>query len=252
MNKLVFICENTFDGILSAIYDAYYSGMDESLTEVCTMDEHLLEFAADYITTITDPAKAQKVRKAIVEKISANAIKDLYCVYLSCEAGRGEIIHRFLRLAFKMGRKAEGHLTDDWVRKVIDISRRVNRECHRMLGFIRFRDLGGILMAKIKPDNNILELIAPHFADRMPQENWIIYDYARGRACLHERGMGFFIKEDIPEDFKGIICSKDADQAYQDLWKSFFNSIAIRERENLKLQQKNMPKKYWGDIIEMN
>ena len=253
MNRVVFVCENTFEGILTAIYDAYYSRMDENMTGVCTLDNQSYEFATDYVMVDTDLNKAESVKKAIADKISFKVLKDLYSVFLSCEAGRGEIIYRFLRVAFKMGKRVEGHLTDDWVRIVDKISRRVNREAHRLLGFIRFRELeSGILLARIKPDNNVLEIIAPHFNDRMPEENWIIYDYKRGRACIHKRHKGFFITEDMPEIFFTFLDNAEDDNLYADLWKTFFESIAIKERENLGLQKKNLPMKYWDDIIEMN
>ena len=37
----------------------------------------------------------------------------------------------------------------------------------------------------------------------------------------------------------------------EELWKSFFKTIAIKERENRKCQQNFMPKKYWQNILEM-
>jgi len=38
----------------------------------------------------------------------------------------------------------------------------------------------------------------------------------------------------------------------QMLWKKYFKSMAIEERKNLKLQQQNMPKKYWKYLVEKN
>ena len=39
-------------------------------------------------------------------------------------------------------------------------------------------------------------------------------------------------------------------QIYQNLWKMFFKTIAIEERENARCQMQFMPKKYWQDLIE--
>lgn len=33
-------------------------------------------------------------------------------------------------------------------------------------------------------------------------------------------------------------------EEYSDLWKVFFDSIAVKERENIKLQNNNLPVKY--------
>lgn len=45
-------------------------------------------------------------------------------------------------------------------------------------------------------------------------------------------------------------CISSSEVAYQELWKLFFNTIAIRERTNPKCQMQFMPKKYWQDLIE--
>ena len=37
----------------------------------------------------------------------------------------------------------------------------------------------------------------------------------------------------------------------EELWKSFFKTVAIKERLNKKCQQNFMPKKYWKNILEM-
>ena len=38
---------------------------------------------------------------------------------------------------------------------------------------------------------------------------------------------------------------------YQNLWKVFHKSVAIKERSNERLQMQHMPKKYWDNLIEM-
>jgi probable DNA metabolism protein len=38
---------------------------------------------------------------------------------------------------------------------------------------------------------------------------------------------------------------------FEDLWKTFHKTIAIKERTNKKCQQQFMPKKYWKNILEM-
>jgi len=37
----------------------------------------------------------------------------------------------------------------------------------------------------------------------------------------------------------------------EDLWKTFFQTIAIEERKNERCQKSFMPKKYWKYMIEM-
>ena len=37
---------------------------------------------------------------------------------------------------------------------------------------------------------------------------------------------------------------------YRLLWKRFYDTIAIKERENPRLRMSNMPKRYWGTMTE--
>lgn len=61
------------------------------------------------------------------------------------------------------------------------MARKVSRESHRMLGLIRFRNLPeDIYYAPIKPDFNILTILAPHFARRLPSQKWVIHDKKKG------------------------------------------------------------------------
>ena len=42
----------------------------------------------------------------------------------------------------------------------------------------------------------------------------------------------------------------DEEKEYSELWKTFHKSISIKERENRKLQQSNLPKYYWKHLVE--
>jgi probable DNA metabolism protein len=42
----------------------------------------------------------------------------------------------------------------------------------------------------------------------------------------------------------------DKEEEFQALWKTFFDSIAINERKNIKLQQNNMPGRFRSNMTE--
>ena len=44
----------------------------------------------------------------------------------------------------------------------------------------------------------------------------------------------------------------EKEKEYQILWKTFFDTISIKERKNSRLQMQFMPQKYWQDLIEKN
>ena len=94
----------------------------------------------------------------------------------------------------------------------------------------------------------IIEKIANHFIARLPNQNFIIHDKNRNIAMLYNQKNSCIIE--VPKDFKiSKISEKELD--FQSLWKTFFNTIVIKERKNPKLQMQYMPKKYWQDLVEM-
>ena len=39
--------------------------------------------------------------------------------------------------------------------------------------------------------------------------------------------------------------------AYRQLWRRFYDAVAIRERENPRLRMSRMPKRYWSQMTEL-
>ena len=62
-------------------------------------------------------------------------------------------------------------------------------EAHSLKGFVRFKELsGGILYSEIAPKSQVLTCLAPHFADRLSTENWMICDKTHEEYAVHEAG----------------------------------------------------------------
>ena len=90
-------------------------------------------------------------------------------------------MYRYLVRAFAAGPGIVQMYQDPAVMRVFEICRNVGNETHLLLQFIRFRQLpGNVLFAETEPKNYQLTLTAPHFADRLPDENWIIYEKNHG------------------------------------------------------------------------
>jgi probable DNA metabolism protein len=242
---LTYVYDGSFEGILTAIFEAYYRHEVPDQIE----SEQLLQqnFITRYVYIKTDAEKADRVYKSILQKISGKALDNAYHVYLSEEPDAGTLIYKYLRLGWKMGGRVDLHLADDTVRRVDNVNRRLENELHRLLGFVRFRQVeGGIFYSAISPDNNVVELLAPHFAERLSDQNWIIHDVKREIAAMYNMKtwiISEFSVEDIPRDTA-------AENEYAKLWKQFFNTIAIKERENPELQKRLMPKRYWKHMTE--
>jgi probable DNA metabolism protein len=242
---LIFVYDGNFNGLLTAIFEAYYSGVCPEKILSCNNLQY--SFLDEYRYIETDSKKAEKVCRSIESKISAYALQRAYYVFLADCTDAGTIIFNYLRLGWKMGANVDLCLADDKVLKVHEISRKVEFEFHRMLGLVRFSlAQDGIYYASISPDNNIIELLAPHFAERMPGQCWIIHDVRRGVAAMCNKGSWL-----IANCFEGDgLEPSDEEIENRRLWRSFYKAVEIKSRENHKLQKKMMPQRYWRHLTE--
>lgn len=79
----------------------------------------------------------------------------------------------------------------------------------------------------------------------MPGEKFVIFDKNRNKAALSIEGD---VKEVDVIDLN--IEESDEEVFFRKLWVKFYDTIAIKERENKKLMVSNMPKKYWKYLPE--
>jgi probable DNA metabolism protein len=253
--KRIYLCDDSIDGIFTAIYQAWSSRYGHSnikIEEKCEGSKYSnIELFAEYLAVDTDYSLSSKVASSIKNKISQEAYEMACSVALSDYCGKADLIYRFLILGFSVGSGITQHLSNEVVSNVFRINKNVNNEAHHLLGFLRFSEQdNGLLTSVIHPKNHVLTIITPHFADRLPQERFLIYDENRKVASFHVPGNPWMIAEvpDLDKDnLENISFSEDE---YRDLWKAFFKHIAIEERTNLKLQRNNLPLRFRGDITE--
>ncbi|KLE16050.1 TIGR03915 family putative DNA repair protein [Clostridium sp. C8] len=245
MLKLVY--EDSFEGFLTAIYYAFYS--KTSIESISTEEELEINLLSEIKYIDTDLNKYNKVKDSIVIKIDPLALNKIYKLYLSNYKNKGTLCYKYLKIAFKLGSDVHKYLHLDAVKEIDNIERRVSLEAHRFNGFVRFISVNNnFLYSSIEPDNNILEIISPHFQNRFSNEYWIIHDVKRGIASIYDK-ISWEIREMDLEVYNNL---KDYNDDFQSLWKGYFKSTTIEERINPKLQKRMMPKRYWNNLTEIN
>lgn len=188
--------------------------------------------------------------KIIKEKLSKNILKTCYYVYFSNEEDKELIIYNFVKVALKYKNIIYYQRNIDSVNKAVKIQNYVSRELHKYKGFLRFKKIkNNFYYAEISPNNNILILLSKHFISRFYNENFIIKDKKRKLYAVYLYKNIKFIRDSEIKKLNLNLNEKEIE--YENLWKAFFNKISIKERENLRCQMNNMPKKYWKDILEM-
>lgn len=243
---LYYIYDGTFDGLLTAIYDAYYK--KDSPEQIVPLNNFADNFLISKIYIKTDEEKSKKVHDAIIEKISKYAMTNIMYAYLSEHENAGIYILDYLRFGFKVGKIVDSYLSDDRVHNVNKLATKITRERQLLAGIIRFRLLqNNIYYAPIEPQYNTTCLLGEHFADRMSDQIFIIHDVKRNYGVFYDKTKWFMSDIKVKAD----IVFHEKELFYQKLWKQYFDSITIRSRINPKLQSNLMPKRYWKYLIEM-
>lgn len=251
--KTVLICEDSMEGIFTAVYDGWREAKGGRRVEVYTHAPENLEFFCTYRPIETDTVKAGKVMRTILMKLGVKNYETICFAAASACAERGTAIYQVLRKALGAGRGNERimeALADPDVALVSKLHIKVWNEYHRYLGFVRFREIGGgALFSQIRPENDILAMLGPHFANRFPNENWIIFDEAREMALLHPKGEDCTIRSGVrlSQEYKDSLAGREE---YEELWRAFVDSVTIKERKNPGLQQQFLPLKFRGNMTE--
>ncbi|HEY0853463.1 MAG TPA: UdgX family uracil-DNA binding protein [Devosia sp.] len=119
----------------------------------------------------------------------------------------------------------------------------VRRDSHKMKAFIRFKELAeeDRFAAWFEPEHYILERTAPFFVRRFAGMHWaIVTPYASA----------FWDKEKLTFGPGGSKLDVPADDALDDVWRTYFSSIFNPARLKISMMKSEMPVKYWRNLPE--
>ena len=246
----VFVCGEEPDEIWCAIYDAWMSRLGHQNVRI-EPDGENRELFSEYRDVVVNREKTELVVGRIRSRLSEAIYEQVYKAALSQDRFRADKIYRFLIYAFAAGASVADMLQIPAVYEVFRMNRHLAREYSHMLGFVRFSQMKeGILLARIKPKNDLTVLLAQHFADRMPEENWIIYDCSRKKAAVHQAGVGWVMVLADSAEWQSRVEADTDEMVFERLWKTFHQSIAIKERYNPRCQMNMLPLRFRSYMTE--
>ncbi len=241
---VVYLYDGSLPGLFCCVHESVYSRE----LPFAILPEGETQQAMFYRKRIeTDLQKADKVSKAMAEKISPRASELFRNVFFSCLAQKELALLRFALLAFQSGPKVMDMLSHPQVAALLDAERHLLREAHLLTGFVRFSDCDGRLVSAISPKNFILPFLAGHFADRYQNEAFVIFDKTHKAALFFEGGrmeLAELSELEFPE-------ASQTEEGYRELWRQFYKTIAIPGRYNPKCRMNHMPKRYWENMTEV-
>lgn len=258
MEVLDLICEDTVEGIFSGIYDAYEVKKKEGIKShddirLSVNIPTTFRLFTEYRHLTCSPEKASKVVNTVQNACGEYMLKQLLLALATEDDEKANAVYHTIVLAFaNKDPNVMERLSDDHVRKVFELGRYTGNEICHMKGFLRFQELKrGILYSKIGPRNDITGFLAEHFSDRLPGENFVIYDENRHQYALHQRYQQWFmvLDQDLEEE---NLTFADNEIACQQLFSYFCKKIAITSRQNTKLQRNLLPLRFRDYMVEFS
>lgn len=248
MNNRIYVCSNNIEGIFSAIYDIFTHVSERKTShENCSViagEIGNFELFSEYIDVVTDHEKALKVTRTICEKFGFEAY-EFFLYAASCDDDRkANAIYKSIVTGFKTkaGFRLLNMWTDNDIALVNELQRKARNEFGSWREFLQFHELNnGVLFSRIGPKCDILMFLSTHFANRFPNENFMIYDEIRDKYLVHEKGKECVIVFGSGQNPNEESMFSSDDILFDNLFRVFTSSIAIKERQNKKLQQQLMP-----------
>ena len=200
--KKMLICDDTMEGIFTAVYDGWRWGNRGFSVGIAVREPDYPELFTENLEIISDSVKAFKVARTIKNRLGGQVYEAVCYAAASVHPEKGTAIFYLLRRALEKGRI----------------------------------------------DTRVLELLAPHFSDRFPNENWMIYDKKRQKVLAHEQG------GECTVYIQAVLNTQETDPVqsdeYENLWKAFCSHITIPERKNPGLQRQFVLLKFRSNMPE--
>ena len=225
---ILLVYDGTLDGFLSAIFHGFT--LKSQSYDIVTEGEAngFLPGLFEQRQVESDLSLSNRVYTAIRNKLSPETYTHVYRAWLSRQTGMELEICRFLKLAFHLGRDISDMLQNPVVHRVVMTSRTVGGEAHRMLGLLRFHEQRGVYVADIRPDYDILPLIASHFTERFGSQPFVIRDRRYGQALVHCQEKTAIVPM---EEFTPL---EETEDSFEQMWKRYYKALTIEERKNLR------------------
>ncbi|MFV0341183.1 MAG: TIGR03915 family putative DNA repair protein, partial [Parachlamydiaceae bacterium] len=174
----VFFYDKTFEGLLTAVFDAYSRKVFPD--RLLGGEDIPPLFMQESYTVITQEDRSTRVWTALEKKMSKLACNMLSYAWLSEEEGSDELLFRYIRKTIDSKISIETNFADDDVLKLHQLAKRVAHEAQYLRQFVRFQKAADdIFFSPVSPRYNALPIAIEHFKDRFADQKWVIYDIKR-------------------------------------------------------------------------
>ncbi len=237
---MIYLIDGSLDGIFTAIFNSY---LTKKIPSALSSGDIQLEINEEVVEIITDKDKADRVFTKVNTILSKREIERIYVAIKSGDPAKYTVIFNYLVKTINSKKCIFDKLNDIDVFNFDRLVSRVQLEAHRFKGFLRFsKTESGIYYAKYYPDSDINTLLLPHFILRYKQMPFIIHDLNHDVVSAYANGKSKTVR-------KKLNCLYVEDE-FKKLFKTYYDSVFIKERKNERLMHNYMPKRYHKHLPE--
>ena len=236
-----YLTDGTLENFYTAVFDAYKDG------NACLSSAPSLQIGLGdgFFRVQTDESKAARVMTKI-RGLDGRALWEIDRILRANAPDKEQAAYLYLRVLIESGKPARGNLANPSVRRAMDICAQVGTEVHRLKGFLRFQETAdGVLYAPCSPDNDVVDLLMPHFAARLKTCSFIIHDVWRGVAGIYHKGEWL-----VTAAGEAVFSPSERERNFQSLWKKYYHTVTIAQRKNERQRRNYMPVRYWKFLTE--
>lgn len=203
-------------------------------------------FMGEWITT--NEPRAQKIYRRLRQRLTAENFQFIQTGFYGTLAGKERYLLDAIEIALSTKDSLENFIGHPSVLAIRKSIKTLLGEVHLFTGFVRFEYVGKILFSKIAPKHYSLPFLCPHFAERYPNEQMMIYDETHRLLAMIDHGQVTLIEDsDCPN-----IKETAEEQEIQSQWRAFLSAVTIKERTNRKVQMGHLPLRFRGNMVEFD
>lgn len=241
---LIYKFDGTIDGLFTCIYTSF---INKEKPDLITSSEVQLTLDGTLRFIETDYQNNKRIITALYKYIGINALSDVKYAFRFGDDSKFGVIFNYIYKTFEFRKNISGKFSEQAVMDFYDIIKKIGNEVHRFKGFVRFNEsANGILYAHFSPDNDITDLLLPHFKMRFKNLPFVLHDVKRNVVAMCYNG-----ESKVVHATQTLYVELSAqEKEFQNLWSTYYNSVNIEERKNIKLMNAFLPVRYHSHLTE--
>ena len=233
------------DGSEECFFTAVFDAFKDKNCIITSEKDLQIGLDSEFKEVVSDNTKAERVKKKL-NALDKLCLEDIGLLLRSCDGLKEQTAFEYIKLIIANNGAVRDMLATPTVMEMTTMRGKVTNEIHKLKGFLRFiENAEGVLYAPYSPDNDITDLLAPHFARRFSNQRFVIHDIKRKTAAMFDGN------EIVMFDAEGAeIYLSEYQQHFEDLWRQYYKSVNIESRPHEKQMKGYMPVRYWKFLPE--